>query len=313
MSKADYQAIPALNAGGAHLIESRCAAKYWHTSPFNPDHANGDTANHFDIGSALHCLVLEPERFDQQVSVLDFKDYKTNAAKAAKAAAYADGKSPILTKELPEIEAMAAALLADPIASGFRAAGDPEVVMLYEEPDYGIKCKLRIDWLPHGDIIDLRDIKTAASAKPEDFERAAWNCGYPQRAAWYIDGVEAATGKRPRNYWFIAVEKEPPYLVSTMRYSDEDIEWGRCLNLAAKRRFVQCMNSGIWTSYSDRATEIHIPRWAKFQLQDEAEAGMIPTPRTLAEVQRENLVRFRAAARLQAPDMDRDFFPQEQS
>jgi hypothetical protein len=51
-----------------------------------------------------------------------------------------------------------------------------------------------------------------------------------------------------------------------------------------------------------------LPRWALYELQDRTERGEIDTPRSLAELQREQL-RYRLAARLQAPTTDRDYTP----
>lgn len=319
MPKEEYHALRALNASGAHTIERHCPALYWHTSPFNPDAANGASANHFDIGEATHLLLLEPDKFDAAVAIIDAENYKTRAAQEAKHRARRAGLTPLLGKEIHLVEAMAAAILADPIARTFRDGGDTEVTMTWDDPDFGFPCKLRVDHLPH-DLVDLRDVKSAMTANPRDFERSAWDHGYPQRAAWYLDGVEIASGERPRFYWFIAVEKKPPFLVSVMKYAEEDIEWGRVLNQRARAIFAHCLEHRQWPGYrpagrpgtipAASAFDIHLPKWAKFDLQDRLEAGEIQTPRSIAELEREQL-RYRLAARLQAPTMDRDYMPGE--
>jgi len=312
LSRAEYHAIKALNASGAHTIERQCPAKYWHTSPFNVDAAPAEQANHFDIGEAVHALVLEPEKFDDQTQVIDAGSYRTDRAKAARERAYAHGLTPLLTKEVALVEAMAAAILADPIARHFRDGGDTEVVMTWTDPEFGFPCKLRVDHLPHN-LIDLRDVKSAVTANPRDFERHAWDMGYHQRAAWYLDGVEICTGTRPKAYWFVVVEKEPPYCVSVMKYPEEDIEWGRSLNLSARAKFAECLERGQWPSYrpagvwQPKAFDIRIPKYALWDLQDRAERREIPIPRSLAELERVQL-RYRLAARLQAPS-NREYLP----
>jgi hypothetical protein len=309
MPKVEYQAIKALNASGAHTIERQCPAKYWHTSPYNPNREPPETANHFDIGQATHLLLLEPDKFDAETHIIEAGSYRTDRAKAARARAYNAGQTPLLTKEVELVEAMAAAILADPIARSFRGAGDTEVTMTWTDPEFGFACKLRVDHLPH-DLIDLRDVKSAGTANPRDFEREAWRFGYPQRAAWYLDGVEIVTGTRPRFYWFIAVEKEAPFLVSVMKYPEEDIEWGRVLNLRARAMFAECLERDQWPTYRPpgarhpRAFEIRIPPWGVRELQDRLERNEIPPPRSRAELD----VRQRLAARLQAPT-NRDYLP----
>jgi hypothetical protein len=313
LSKDEYHAIKALNAGGAHTIERECPALYWHTSPFNPDAAEEESANHFEIGQACHLLLLEPDRFDDATVVINADNYKTVSAREKRDRARNFGLTPLLAKEVAQVEAMAAAVLADPIARGFRDGGETEVTMTWTDPDFGFPCKLRVDHLPHN-LVDLRDVKSATTANPRDFERSAMDHGYPQRAAWYLDGVEIVTGTRPHKYWFIAVEKKPPFLVSVMAYPERVIEWGRVLNLRARALFAECLERGQWPGYrppgarQPMAFEIDLPRYALFELQDRAERGEIRTPRSIAELEREQL-RYRLAARLQAPSMDRDYLP----
>ncbi len=310
MSMDAYQKIEALNASGAHMIERQCPAKYWHTSPFNSAAEKPEPKNEFDIGSATHLLLLEPHEFEAATVIIDTENYRSGVAQAIRDQAREDGKIPLLTKELATVRAMAEAIRADPVAGRFRDGGDSEVVMTWTDPEFGIPCKLRVDHLPK-DTIDLRDVKTAITAHPEDFERSAWDHGYVQRAAWYLDGVEAVTGTRPRYYWFIAVEKKPPFCVSVMKYTDADIEWGRLLNALAKVTFTECMASQRWPSYRPRgviiprAFDIRIPSWARYRLQDLVEVGDLPQPRSQAELDRQSL-RHRLAAKLESPDPRKD-------
>lgn len=314
LPRAEYHALQMLNASGAHTIERDCPAAYFHTSPLNPDAAQSPPAKHFDIGSATHLLLLEPEKFDESVVIIDAANYTTKAAQIARDRAHNAGLTPLLPKDVQQVEAMARAILADPIAGAFRdGGGESEVTMTWTDPDFGFPCKLRVDFLPDN-FVDLRDIKSCATANPRDFERSAWDHGYPQRAAWYLDGVEIETGTRPRYYWFVAVEKKPPWLVSVMKYRDEDIEWGRNLNQLAREMFADCLGRGVWPGYRppgaprERAFEIGIPKWARYELQDRADTGEIALPRSRAELNRMT-VKNRLAAKLAAPSMDRDYMP----
>ncbi len=313
MPMAAYQAIPALSASGAHLIERQCPAKYWHTSPFNSAAEKPEPKNEFDIGSAAHLLLLEPHEFESATVVIAAENYRSGVAQATRDQAREDGKIPLLTKEVATVRAMADAIRADPVAGRFRDDGESEVVMTWTDAEFGIPCKLRVDQLPH-DLVDLRDVKSAWTAHPEDFERSAWDHGYCQRAAWYLDGVESVTGTRPRFYWFVAVEKKPPYCCSVLKYTEADLEWGRLLNTLAKVQFVECMASARWPSYRPRgvivprAFDIRIPPWARNRLQDLVEIGELPQPRSQAELDRQSLKR-RLAAKLEAPTQDRDYMP----
>src|SRR5207237_4784056 len=90
----------------------------------------------------------------------------------------------------------------------------------------GVPCKARPDYLPaHGRWIV--DLKTAASVNPRSWRDQAYRLGYHARAAWYLDGCAAVLGQAPEEYWFVLVEKEPPYLVSVVSFDQDALAWGR--------------------------------------------------------------------------------------
>src|SRR5256885_5448422 len=51
------------------------------------------------------------------------------------------------------------------------------------------------------------------SANPRNWRDQAYRLGFHARAAWYLDGATAVLGQTPEEYWFVIVEKDPPYLV----------------------------------------------------------------------------------------------------
>jgi hypothetical protein len=103
--------------------------------------------------------------------------------------------------------------------------------------------------------------------------------GYHARAAWYLDGAETVLGRAPAEYWFVIVEKEPPYLVSVITFDEEALHWGRLANRKACEMFRRSAAVNDWPGYRepgqnrDRAFRIGLPPWAIYQLQDREEAG----------------------------------------
>ena len=93
------------------------------------------------------------------------------------------------------------------------------------------------------------------------------------------DGAEAVIGRRPDEYWFVVVEKEPPYLVSVVAFDEAALEWGRMVNRRACELFARSIERGDWPGYRDptmthdRAFRIGLPPWAIFQLQDRSDSG----------------------------------------
>ncbi|MBZ4284016.1 hypothetical protein LAJ55_14510, partial [Streptococcus pneumoniae] len=68
----------------------------------NPEY-KADDHKDYDVGSAAHALLLEGLR---PFEIISAKDFRTDAAKAARDAAYAAGKIPLLEKQLAPIEEM---------------------------------------------------------------------------------------------------------------------------------------------------------------------------------------------------------------
>jgi hypothetical protein len=108
----------------------------------------------------------------------------------------------------------------------------------------------------------IADYKTADSAEPEKFRKAAADYGYHQQHAWYADGVAALFGAEPA-FVFVVQEKTPPYLVSIVEWHPEAIRIGRARNERAIGIYRDCVRNGEWPGYTDdEPAEIMLPAWA---------------------------------------------------
>jgi len=277
----DYHALRALSASGAWTLAEDCPAKFLWQSPWNPLWT-AEAKTEFDIGSAAHLAVLEPAEFEARTLIIDAADYRTGKAQEQRNAARDSDRVPLLARQLDIVQAIAGSIRAHPIASEAFAGGMPEASLTWRDAGTDVPCKARIDWLPrHGRW--LVDLKTAASANPRTWKDQATRLGYHARAAWYLEGAEAVTGRRPEEYWFVVVEKEPPYLVSVVAFDEAALEWGRIVNRRACELFARCAGSGDWPGYRepgakrDRAFRVSLPPWAIYQLQDRSEAGEFAT------------------------------------
>jgi hypothetical protein len=282
----DYHAMRSLSASGAWLLTEECAAKFLWRSPWNPLYVP-ETKSEFDIGLAAHLAVLEPQRQADSIVLIEAGDYRTTKAREAREAARAAGKVPLLPYQFDIVRAIAGSIRAHPIASEAFLGGEAEITLIWRDSDTGIPCKARPDYLPaHGRWIV--DLKTAASANPRTWRDQAYRLGYHARAAWYLDGTEAVLGQAPEEYWFVIVEKEPPYLVSVVSFADDALRWGRIANRKACERFAVSAIANDWPGYRelgqnhDRAFRIGLPPWAIYQLQDRQEAGEF-TPEPLPD------------------------------
>jgi len=277
LAAVEYHAIRALSASGAWLLAEECPAKFLWRSPWNPLYVP-EAKTDFDIGVATHLAVLEPGRQADSIVLIEAGDYRTTKAREARDAARAEGKVPLLPYQVDIVRAIAGSIRAHPIASEAFRGGEAEVTLTWVDPETGVPCKARPDYLPaHGRWIV--DLKTAASANPRSWLDQAYRLGYHARAAWYLDGAEAVLGQTPEEYWFVIVEKEPPYLVSVVSFDNGALGWGRIANRKACERFAVSAAANDWPGYrepgqnQDRAFRIGLPPWAVYQLQDREEAG----------------------------------------
>lgn len=253
ISNKAYHADPALGSTSLKTLATRTPAHYQH------DKKHPKTSDAFTLGTAAHSLILEDDA--SGIVVVDAGNWLTKDAKEAKAAALAAGKQPLLTKEWLQVVAMRDAVMGHSVARELFTAHRAEVSVFWAEDGQTYKCRPDA-WQP-GVLVDL---KTCASADPNEFGKVAHSFGYHQSAAHYIDGVKAATGET-LPFRFVLVEKTAPYFVSVVELDWEAVNIGRGLNERAKRIYAECVASNTWPGYPT-AEPVSLPMWAIYQSED---------------------------------------------
>lgn len=276
---AEYHAIKALSAGMVWTADSECPRKAWIDSPWN-DAREATNAHHFDIGTAAHLAILEPEVAAARTVVVrgvtakgePSAGYSSKDAKEKRDDAYAAGLTPLLPEEMDAVQAMRRAVMIDhPMARELFARGDAEVTVQWEWN--GLRCKCRPDLLA-SDLSYVLDLKTTPSANPRTIAVKAAREGWHVRASWYLGGIKAATGTLPDRYLFVVAESKPPHLIEVYEldlkaliYGDQII--GRTINVIG-----ECLSKNDWPGYGDgKISTIALPSWVEFQRAEREEAG----------------------------------------
>lgn len=262
----EYLALERLSPSGAKLLARSPAHYAWsraHPFPETPA---------LRVGKATHSLALEGrEAFAAAFAVEPKADGRTREGKAVKAAfaEEAEGKIILTATEAELVEAMAAGILAHPLAPALIEGGTPELSMIWTDPETGAPCKGRADLarLADGVIVDL---KTALTAAPGDFARSVLSYGYHCQAAAYLAG-SAALGANVRDFIILAVEKAPPYAVGIYRLPDAALELGRRRWAESCALYAACRESGIWPGYGESIQELTLPGWALSELYEETD------------------------------------------
>ena len=172
-----------------------------------------------------------------------------------------EGRQILNPDQWKQIHGMRDAVMAHPAASALltRIPGRAEQSIYWIDPITGVLCRCRPDWW-RDDNLPI-DLKTTEDASPEGFARSIAKFRYEVQAAFYLDGIEAATGKRPKNFVFIAVEKKPPHAVGVYVLDAETLEIGRGLYREDLATYAKCAQADQWPGYGDKIQTINLPGW----------------------------------------------------
>lgn len=273
MIEADYHARPELSSTEARLILESPAKYRWKKD--NPPLIT--PSKKFDIGTAVHSRVLGT---GYDVVVIPDEILASNGAVSTKAAkefvaeAREAGKVPIKQADFDLIDGSAASILAHPGARQlFAQPADAEVSVFATDPSTGVLVRARFDFLPTVARLGAPsrvgvDLKTAMDASPDGFTKSIANYNYDVQRAWYLDALMWETGETAEMV-FVAVEKEPPYLVGVYQLPTIWVEMGKTKARVARETYARCIESGVWPGYGDDVQLLSPPQWAVFKHEEQ--------------------------------------------
>lgn len=208
------------------------------------------------FGTICHRALLEPDTYRQGFYVKPEGMRFTNKEGMAWQSEHQD-KAIITQSESDQIDAMVSSVHCHPFAKKLLAGGTPEQSIFVEDHN-GTLRKSRLDALTGGNVIP--DLKTTESAALDLFERNVSRYRYHVQAAYYIDNCRLA-GIQKDAFFFICVEKAPPYLVRCLNLNSDVIEYGRNLYQRDIQIYRNCLESGRWPGWGDGYEEVALPPW----------------------------------------------------
>jgi len=223
-------------------------------------HLPDDTAA-LALGRALHCAVLEPARFQAEYR-MKTANGATKEGKAEAAAAAESGIELMTRANWAAVTGMADAVRSHPAGAALLAEGNAEVSLLWTDHETGLRCKARVDWLAPGFVVDL---KTTEDSSPNSFARSIANYRYHVQQAHYRDGLDAL-GIGNDAFFFIAVEKAPPYPVGCYCITEAAEQVGFRLRRRGLLAWESCIDSGVWPAWRSPTIEtLPLPGWAMIE------------------------------------------------
>lgn len=216
-----------------------------------------------EIGSLTHLAVFERDQYKRVIARPDFGDGRTKAAKEAKTA-WENERKPgdiVVSAEAKRcIDGMAESVLAHPLVAKLIEHGVAEQSGYWVDPDTGMLCRCRPDWLrPDGVMMDL---KSTDDASPDAFARAIVKWSYAIQSAHYRAGSKAINGVEPGPWIFVAVEREPPYACAVYVADEAMLAHGRAERSRIMRAIEQSIRTNRWPAYSEQAQTISLPTWS---------------------------------------------------
>lgn len=211
----EYHKLPAI--GSTNL---RAAIRSW--KHFEKS-MNGEQEhkNEFDIGTAIHLALLEPEECKRRVveapnckrGTKEWNDFSASCPPDAILLKTNDASGVSFSdiKKIQESMAEREALRNEPFLSN----GEAEVTFIWRDELTGLLCKCRPDWIRNdGMIIDVKSVPDGKAATPDSFGRELIDFRYHVQAAFYLEGVNTIEKEKYSEFTFIPVEKKEPFLIN---------------------------------------------------------------------------------------------------
>ena len=261
---------PSVTSGILRELLNSAPRLVWQKTPrLNPE-AIETTRKSFDLGSAAHALFVGQ---GAEIAVIEADSWRTNAAKAVREDAYANGRTPILAKDYDQVIAMAGAALIqynqNPSIRKLLEGCQREVTIIWNELGVLHRCRPDLYVPPQGN--DTAGVMTAApviihykttatSITPTNLGRYAAQMGWDVTAAHYAAGVEALTGEKPRQF-FAVQENKPPYLALVAELDEIFVACGALVREVAIGIWAQCLRGDLWPGYPTKTVKLECPPW----------------------------------------------------
>lgn len=205
------------------FIGSSTAVQMLESSQLFHDCMNGvvqrEDKPHFKIGRIAHMMVLEPDRFDQQITTEGPINPKTGKmyGRGTKKFEEWEAQNPGMMVVEPWLYTMLERMPPE-VREIYDAQGVAELSIFEDIKNVGVKC--RPDWLMPDHIYDLKTIDDI-----NHIEKHIKTLRYWFTSGWYRRVMQMSTGVLNK-HTFIFVEKKPPFRWRIVDLNANDLSYG---------------------------------------------------------------------------------------
>ena len=172
------------------------------------------------FGRAVHSAVLTPSDFDllaplpAGIARRTGKEYEALCQQFPNTKFFPPAEWAKVQADIEDAQAVQRSIAAHPVAAALLDGTQPETAIAWTDPEYGMRCKARLDACALGDNARIVDLKTTRRNMVYQLARQGYGYGYHIQAAMYADGLAQLTkADAPIPFWFLFVESIPPHLV----------------------------------------------------------------------------------------------------
>lgn len=261
MSNEAYHSGPGVSKSGLDLIAVNPSAYIWHKQA-PVDYL---ALQALDLGSALHCALLEPTEFEKRFIVAPEFNRRATAGREAEseflAQAYADGMTPLTHEDAAKLRIMKDSVMAHPVARLiFEAQGHNEASIYWNDTETNELCRIRPDRMPLIPelgplVVDVKKVDGL-----DRFDRHVSDFRYHVQDAMYTDGYRNHFGETP-DFLFLIVSSSISagrYGVDVVRLPEDWKQDGHDLYRRDLQAYAACRQTDDWL----HVRTLNRPRWA---------------------------------------------------
>ena len=266
----DYHAIKALSNSSLSVLK-RSPTEFY--KRFVTGEMKGQESDAMLLGSAVHMLALEPERFDAEYRIesgpFNATTGKPFGRDTKKFEAWLDeeknldDRKILIKSEFENSLAIAKAFQAHPTIAAIMASRaeklfESEYSMEYEIGDDKVEMKCKIDFVCPSERL-IVDLKTTSDPSPYAWSWSAEDFGYHRQRAIYGDAMEAKYGGDFR-FLFGVVRSKEPYEAAVYELDAESIQRGSEEYSALIQEYIDRKATDDWLSDWQRGVfPINVP------------------------------------------------------
>lgn len=259
ISNEDYHGGPGISKSQLDDIAISPAIYQWRKhAPVDEEKTSA-----LDLGTALHCLLLEPDEFSKRFEVGPEVNRRTTAGKEKEKEfmerCKAEGITPITHGDNRKLTLMRESAMAHPIARWMlEAQGNAEASIYWNDRDTGVLSRCRPDKI----ITDFNwcvDVKSTADIIK--FQKDFYSYRYHVQDAFYSDGYESHFDETP-TFAFLAVSTSIDcgrYPVQVFIMDQQAKDAGRTEYKRNIHTFAECLSRNEWPGIAT----LSLPYWAK--------------------------------------------------